>query len=111
MGLNFGYGQVTDKKEAIKLIRKAYELGVNLFDTAEVYGPFTNEEMVGEAIAPFRKDVVVATKFGFHIQDGKMAGLNSRPERCNPGTNCPCLVAGPKTLDCSHSRYYKNTSP
>jgi aryl-alcohol dehydrogenase-like predicted oxidoreductase len=111
MGLNFGYGQVTDKKEAIKLIRKAYELGVSLFDTAEVYGPFTNEEMVGEAIAPFRKDVVVATKFGFNIQNGKMAGLNSRPERCNPGTNCPCLVAGPETLDCSYSGYHKDASP
>jgi aryl-alcohol dehydrogenase-like predicted oxidoreductase len=80
MGLNFGYGTVTDKKEAIKLIRKAYEMGVTLFDTAEVYGPFTNEEVVGEALAPFRNDVVIATKFGFNIQDGKMIGLNSRPE-------------------------------
>lgn len=81
MGLNFGYGTVTDKKEAIKLIRKAYEMGVTLFDTAEVYGPFTNEEVVGEALAPFRKEVVIATKFGFNIQDGKIIGLNSSPER------------------------------
>jgi len=79
MGLNFGYGTVTDKKEAIRLIRKAVELGVNLFDTAEVYGPFTNEEVVGEALTPFRDDVVIATKFGFDIQDGKSVGLNSRP--------------------------------
>lgn len=79
MGLNFGYGTVTDKKEAIRLIRKAVELGVNLFDTAEVYGPFTNEEVVGEALTPFRDDVAIATKFGFDIQDGKSVGLNSRP--------------------------------
>jgi len=79
MGLNFGYGPATDKQEAIKLIRKAYELGVTFFDTAEIYGPFTNEEVVGEAIAPFRDEVVVATKFGFNILDGKMAGRNSKP--------------------------------
>lgn len=80
MGLNFGYGPATDKKEAIQLIRKAYELGITFFDTAEVYGPFTNEEVVGESVAPFRNDIVIATKFGFNIQDGKMAGLNSRPK-------------------------------
>jgi aryl-alcohol dehydrogenase-like predicted oxidoreductase len=80
MGLNFGYGTVTDNQDAIKLIRKAYDLDANFFDTAEVYGPFTNEEVVGEAIAPFRNEVVVATKFGFNIKDGKMAGLNSKPK-------------------------------
>jgi aryl-alcohol dehydrogenase-like predicted oxidoreductase len=64
----------------IALIHKAVEQGVSFFDTAEVYGPFTNEELVGEALAPFRDEVVIATKFGFHIQDGKQAGLNSRPE-------------------------------
>jgi aryl-alcohol dehydrogenase-like predicted oxidoreductase len=80
MGLNYGYGTVTDKKEAIKLIRKAYELGVTFFDTAEVYGPFANEEVVGEAVAPFRRDVVIATKFGFDIRDGKSVGLNSQPK-------------------------------
>jgi aryl-alcohol dehydrogenase-like predicted oxidoreductase len=80
MGLNYGYGTVTDKKEAIKLIRKAYDLGVTLFDTAEVYGPFANEEVVGEAVAPFRRDVVIATKFGFDIRDGKSVGLNSQPK-------------------------------
>jgi aryl-alcohol dehydrogenase-like predicted oxidoreductase len=80
MGLNFGYGQVTDKKDAIKLIRKAYESGITFFDTAEVYGPFTNEEVVGEALAPFRKEIVVATKFGFNYVDEKPAGLNSKPD-------------------------------
>jgi aryl-alcohol dehydrogenase-like predicted oxidoreductase len=80
MGMSFGYGPAADKKEMIALIHKAIEQGVTFFDTAEVYGPFINEELVGEALAPFRKDVVIATKFGFKIQDGKQAGLNSRPE-------------------------------
>ncbi|MEN2398751.1 aldo/keto reductase [Flavobacterium sp. MC2016-06] len=81
MGLNFSYGHALDKQESISLIRAAVEQGVTLFDTAEVYGPYTNEEIVGEALAPFRKDVVIATKFGFNIQDGKMVGVNSRPEQ------------------------------
>jgi aryl-alcohol dehydrogenase-like predicted oxidoreductase len=80
MGLSFGYGPAVDKQQGISLIRAAVERGVTFFDTAEVYGPFTNEELVGEALAPFRKDVVIATKFGFHIEDGKQAGLDSRPE-------------------------------
>ena len=81
MGLSYGYGPATDRQEAIALIRSAVDLGVTLFDTAEVYGPFTNEEVVGEALAPFREQVVIASKFGFHIDaDGKQAGLNSRPE-------------------------------
>lgn len=80
MGLSFGYGPVVDKKDAIALIRKAYELGITFFDTAEIYGPYLNEEVVGEAIAPFRNDVVVATKFGFNYVDGQPAGLNSNPD-------------------------------
>jgi len=80
MGLSFGYGPAVDKQQGISLIRAAVERGVTFFDTAEVYGPFTNEELVGEALAPFRKDVVIATKFGFHIEDSKQAGLDSRPE-------------------------------
>ena len=80
MGMSFGYGPAADKREMIALIHRAVELGVTFFDTAEVYGPFTNEELVGEALAPFRDEVVIATKFGFKIQDGKQAGLNSRPE-------------------------------
>lgn len=80
MGMSFGYGQPGDKNEMIVLIRKAVESGVTFFDTAQIYGPFTNEELVGEALAPFRKDVVIATKFGFHFENGKSIGLNSRPE-------------------------------
>ena len=80
MGLSFGYGPAVDKQHGISLIRAAVERGVTFFDTAEVYGPFTNEELVGEALAPFRKDVVIASKFGFHIENGKQAGLDSRPE-------------------------------
>lgn len=80
MGMSFGYGPPADKKEMISLIRKAVERGVTFFDTAEVYGPFTNEELVGEALAPFRKDVKIATKFGFKIENGKQAGLDSQPE-------------------------------
>ncbi len=80
MGMSFGYGPAKDTKEMISLIHAAVEQGVTFFDTAEVYGPFTNEELVGEALEPFKGQVVIATKFGFNIQDGKMAGLNSRPE-------------------------------
>src|SRR5881394_3827707 len=82
MGLSFGYGPAVDKKEGITLLRTAVERGVTFFDTAEVYGPFTNEELVGEALAPFRDQVVIATKFGFKLDPstGKQAGLDSRPE-------------------------------
>ena len=81
MGLSFGYGPAVDKTQGIALLRAAVERGVTFFDTAEVYGPFANEELVGEALEPFRGEVVIATKFGFDIQDGKTVGLNSRPER------------------------------
>src|SRR6266699_2761602 len=80
MGLTFGYGPAVDKQQGISLIRAAVERCVTCFDTAEVYGPFTNEELVGEALAPFRDQVVIATKFGFKIENGKQAGLDSRPE-------------------------------
>ena len=82
MGLSFGYGPAVDKQQGISLIRAALERGVTFFDTAEVYGPFTNEELVGEALAPFRAQVVIATKFGFKIDStsGKQVGLDSRPE-------------------------------
>src|SRR5207245_6399006 len=80
IGLSFGLGPAVDKQTGINVIRAAVERGVTFFDTAEVYGPFTNEELVGEALAPFRKDVKIATTFGFHIEDGKQAGLDSRPE-------------------------------
>src|SRR6266849_4497310 len=82
MGMSYGYGPAVDKKDGISLIRAAVERGVTFFDTAEVYGPFTNEELVGEALAPFRDQVVIATKFGFKLDPntGKQAGLDSRPE-------------------------------
>lgn len=80
MGLSFGYGPATEKEQAITLIRTAFDRGVTFFDTAEAYGPFTNEELLGEALAPFREQVVIATKFGFQNGDSHQ-GLDSRPER------------------------------
>ncbi len=82
MGLSFGYGPALDRRESIALIRSAVERGITFFDTAEVYGPYTNEELVGEALAPFRGQVVIATKFGFALDpnNGSQRGLNSRPE-------------------------------
>ncbi len=79
MGLSFGYGPATGKSDAIKVIRAAYERGITFFDTAEVYGPYTNEELLGEAVAPFRDQVVIATKFGFKLENGAMKGTDSRP--------------------------------
>jgi aryl-alcohol dehydrogenase-like predicted oxidoreductase len=82
MGMSFGYGPPKDKRQMISVIRAAVERGVTFFDTAEVYGPFTNEELVGEALAPFREEVAIATKFGFQLDpaSGKQIGLDSRPE-------------------------------
>src|SRR5205809_6980152 len=80
MGMSFGYGPAVNKQQGISLIRAAVERGVTFFDTAEVYGPYTNEKLVGEALAPFRHQVKIATKFGFKIENGKQAGLDSRPE-------------------------------
>src|SRR6185436_5870438 len=82
MGLSFGLGQPVDRETGVRLIRDAVDRGVTLFDTAEVYGPFTNEALVGEALAPVRANVVLATKFGFDIDPGtgKSRGLNSKPE-------------------------------
>src|SRR6202021_2663326 len=86
MGLSYGYGPAAEKQDAIKLIRTAFERGVTFFDTAEAYGPFTNEEVVGEALEPYRKQVVIATKFGF--EGGNVnTGLNSRPEHIKQYTD------------------------
>jgi aryl-alcohol dehydrogenase-like predicted oxidoreductase len=79
MGLSFGYGPAIDRQQGVSLIRAAVERGVTFFDTAEAYGPFTNEELVGEALAPMRDHVVIATKFGFKFEAGKQSGLDSRP--------------------------------
>jgi aryl-alcohol dehydrogenase-like predicted oxidoreductase len=80
MGMSYAFTPIPDKKEMIKLIRSAYDMGETFFDTAEVYGPFANEELVGEAVASFRDKVVIATKFGFNIVNGQQSGVNSRPE-------------------------------
>jgi aryl-alcohol dehydrogenase-like predicted oxidoreductase len=79
MGISFGYGQPSSREDGIGIIRSAVDAGVTFFDTAEVYGPFVNEELVGEALGPVRDQVVIATKFGFRIEHGKQAGLDSRP--------------------------------
>jgi aryl-alcohol dehydrogenase-like predicted oxidoreductase len=100
MGLNFGYGPAADTQEAISLIRSAVERGVTFFDTAQVYGPFTNEELVGEALAPFREQVVIATKFGFEFDsDGQPRGLNSRPEYIKQITEDSLKRLGVETID------------
>ena len=80
MGMTFAYHPFPEKKDMIDLIGKAIEQGVNFFDTAEVYGPYNNEELLGEALAPYREQVVIATKFGFKFQDGKQVGVDSNPE-------------------------------
>src|SRR6266403_1058995 len=80
MGMSVGYGPASDKKEMISLIRTAVERGVTFFDTAEGYGPFTNEELLGESLASFRDQVVIATKFGFKFEGDKQSGTDSRPE-------------------------------
>jgi aryl-alcohol dehydrogenase-like predicted oxidoreductase len=100
MGLNFGYGPAADTQEAISLIRSAVELGVTFFDTAQVYGPFTNEELVGEALALFREQVVIATKFGFEFDsDGQPRGLNSRPEYIKQMTEGSLRRLGVEAID------------
>ena len=80
MGMSFGYGPAKDEKEMIQVVRKAVEMGVTFFDTAEVYGPYINEELVGKALKPFKDQVHIATKFGFGYQDGKVTGLDSSPD-------------------------------
>jgi aryl-alcohol dehydrogenase-like predicted oxidoreductase len=100
MGLSYGFGPAADKQDAIALIRAAVERGVTFFDTAQVYGPFTNEEVVGEALAPFRKQVVIATKFGFEFDgNGKKIGLNSRPEYIRKATEGSLKRLRVETID------------
>ncbi|HEU4720821.1 MAG TPA: aldo/keto reductase [Gemmatimonadaceae bacterium] len=100
MGLSISYGAPLDRKDAVALIRAAVERGVTFFDTAQVYGPFENEEVVGEALAPFRDQVVIATKFGFQYDaDGKPAGLNSRPDHIRRMTEGSLRRLGVETID------------
>jgi aryl-alcohol dehydrogenase-like predicted oxidoreductase len=99
MGMSFGLGPAQDEREMIALIRSAVDLGVTFFDTAEMYGPFINEELVGKALAPVREQVVIATKFGFHIEDGKMAGMDSRPEHIREVAEASLQRLGIDTID------------
>src|SRR5881398_3141138 len=103
MGLSFGLGPAVEKSQGISLIRAAVERGVTFFDTAEVYGPFTNEELVGEALAPFRDHVVIATKFGFNIDaDGTQhadPALNSRPEHIKQAVDGSLSRLGTNHID------------
>jgi aryl-alcohol dehydrogenase-like predicted oxidoreductase len=100
MGMSHGLGPAADHDEMVSLIRRAVELGVTLFDTAEVYGPFVNEELVGEALTPFRDEVVIATKFGFDIDDdGRQHGLSSRPEHVRKVADASLRRLGVDTID------------
>jgi aryl-alcohol dehydrogenase-like predicted oxidoreductase len=100
MGMSFGYTPIPDRGEMIALIRTAVERGVTFFDTAEVYGPYTNEELVGEALAPVREQVVIATKFGFDLDsNGSQRGLNSRPEHVKRAVEGSLERLGAETID------------
>ncbi len=99
MGMSFGYGPPADENEMISLIRQAVAEGINFFDTAEVYGPYINEELVGRALAPYKGQVIIATKFGFNIVDGKMAGLNSRPENIRKVAEASLKRLGVEVID------------
>lgn len=100
MGLSHGLGPAVDKEVGIALIRSAVELGITFFDTAEIYGPWTNEKLVGEALAPFRKQVVIATKFGFGLtSDGSRSGLNSRPEHIREVAEASLKRLNMETID------------
>lgn len=98
MGLSYGYGPATDHRQAIQLIRAAHDRGVTFFDTAEAYGPFVNEELVGEAVAPFRDEVVIATKFGFRDGDSTKS-QDSRPERIRQVADAALKRLGTDRID------------
>jgi len=99
MGLSFGLGPAVDKQDGIRLIRAAVERGVTFFDTAQVYGPFANEELVGEALAPVRDQVIIATKFGFNFEAGASTGLNSRPKHIRKMTEDSLKRLGTDYID------------
>src|SRR5438067_1968438 len=111
MGLSQSYGRPVDKQTGIALIRAAVDGGVTFFDTAEVYGPFTNEELVGEALAPFRKDVVIATKFGFHIENAKQSGLDSRPEHIKQVAEASLKRLKTDVIDLFYQHRVDDTAP
>lgn len=99
MGLNFSYGTALPRNDAVAIIRHAVDLGVTFFDTAEIYGPFTNEELVGEALAPVRERVVIATKFGFGGPDGKLTGPDSSPKRIREACEGSLKRLGVEVID------------
>ena len=99
MGISFGYGPASSREEGVGIIRAAVGRGVTFFDTAEVYGPFTNEEVVGAALAPVRDQVVIATKFGFRIENGQQAGLDSRPEHIREVADASLKRLGTDRID------------
>jgi aryl-alcohol dehydrogenase-like predicted oxidoreductase len=99
MSMSYGYGISQDEGEMTSLLRSAFDLGVTFFDTAEMYGPFENEKLVGKALAPLREQVVIATKFGFQIVDGKMAGLDSRPEHIREVAEASLKRLGTDVID------------
>ena len=111
MGLNHGYGAGIGRKEAVALIRDAVELGVTFFDTAEVYGPYTNEEIVGEALRPVRDRVVIATKFGLNIDNGKTVGTNSRPEQIRLVADASLRRLGVEVIDLFYQHRVDPTVP
>src|SRR6478735_4234574 len=111
MGMSFSYAPFPPKEDSINLIRKAIEQGVNFFDTAEVYGPYGNEELVGEALAPFRNQVVIATKFGFNIEEGKMNGVTSKPERIKQAVEGSLKRLKVETIDLLYQHRVDPTVP
>ncbi len=111
MGMSYHRGPAPDRNAMIALIRKAVELGVTLFDTTEVYGPFINEELVGEALFPFRKEVVIATKFGSNFENGKSTGLNSRPERIRQGAEESLKRLKSESIDLSYQHRFDPDVP
>ena len=112
MGMSYGYGPAADKQEMISLIRSAVERGVTFFDTAEAYGPFTNEELVGEALAPVRDRVVIATKFGFKFgSNGGQTGMDSRPQHIREVAEASLNDSRPTGSTCSISTALIPTYP
>src|SRR5436189_173847 len=99
MGISFGYGRPTSREDGIAIIRAAVDRGVTFFDTAEAYGPYANEELVGEALAPVRDRVVIATKFGFTFENGKQAGLDSRPSHIKEVADASLKRLGTDRID------------
>src|SRR5438874_2669288 len=111
MGMSFSYGPPKDRQEMTALLQKAVERGVTFFDTAEVYGPFINEELVGEALAPFRKQVVIATKFGFDCDSGKQGGLNSQPQHIRQVVEASLKRLKTETIDLLYQHRVDPTVP